>query len=397
MGAHDRPPSGAAGATPVIRIGRETFAAGLFWQPVPTVAVAAREARIVASREEIGADLFCVRRQGVPQFALGQTRSGHRPGMRSIAAALANGVGQSDWTGAFPVEGVWLFVMVRKGAIMPDGDLLFADEAAARAHMDQELGANAGQQLFAPTAWCLAGSRSETLPDLLSRARDARLRPVVRRTRIPLVVVTALLAGGAGLWVASEQRTPAVPDVPVQPPPPPPPWHDQPVAASVIRACEAAVGQVGFLPGYDLEQVTCGPGGLSAAYRRRSGSVDWLPRASLVTAPDRAAVVSPAPKGLVQRGPGEAPVSYDLLRRRVWGAAETYRLDAEMVEQPMPPSQRAGQAPEVPSWRIVSVTLGGRLSPRLLSNLLEGLPTLVMDEVAWTPSGWRVKGKVYVR
>jgi len=136
-----------------IRIGKENFAAGLFWQPAPTVMMAAREARIVAAKAELAADLFCVRKRGVPQFGLGQRKVGHKAGMRAIAPVLASAILESSWIGVFPANPGWLYVMVRRGAVMPDGDVLFTTEQEARQRLRSEMSIGDWDVIFAPAHW----------------------------------------------------------------------------------------------------------------------------------------------------------------------------------------------------------------------------------------------------
>jgi hypothetical protein len=382
----------------VIRVGHEAFAAGLFWQPAPTAASAAREARIVSSRAELGADLFCVRRRGVPQFGLAQRSQGHRPGLRALAAAVADCRAEGSWVGVFPVPERWLYLAVRKGAIMPDGDLLFEREEDARQHLAQDLVPGEWEAVFAPAAWAVPDSRPLALSETVSPMVDARLRPVSRRWGRPLLWAAVVLAGGAGLWLTmgtgpAERKDP----VPVTPaPPPPPPWQSQPAAAAVIAACRGAIEAAPVVPGFEMESASCGAAGASATYRRTGGTLAWAPAAAAVAAPDRVVLPLALSAPLGRRAGLDAVGSADTLRRRIWGAAQTYRLDTELSEGP-PPVHPSGDAAPVPAFRVFAVSLGGRLPPDVLSVILAGIPAFVVDEVAWQPPAWRVKGKAYVR
>ena len=197
-----------------IRIGKEKFAAGLFWQPAPTPMMAAREARIVAAKAELAADLFCVRKRGVPQFGLGQRKGGHRAGMRAIAPSLASNIPESNWVGVFPAGQVWLYVMVRKGAIMPDGDVLFTSEREARERLRGEMSIGEWDVVFAPSHWQLDESRSDDLIDLISRQSDARLKSVVRRSSTFLIFFCSFVGAVAVMWVTFFPPASDVPSVP---------------------------------------------------------------------------------------------------------------------------------------------------------------------------------------
>lgn len=383
----------------VVRVGKERLAAGLFWQPAPTAALAVREARIVAAKAELATDLFCVRRRGVPQFGLAQRKVGHRPGMRAIAAILANSIDAMSWLGAFRVEAGWLIVMVRKGAVMPDGDLVVEDENDGRQRLLDELASDDWAAVFAPAEWQIAGSRSEDLANLVSLSTDARLRPVIHNPATTLLWIGGTAAAGIVLWslmVPSSPPAPAVPIVPVAPPPPPPPWHGQPNALSLIRACQRAIESTATIAGYEVEGVSCGSGGTTVRYHRRWGRLSWLPEGSLVTSPDRATIAEPLPVRVDERTGEERPWPANLLRRVIWGAAQTYQLDSEINEPPSPglPGRESRQPAD---FRAITIAIGSALPPSAIGRILGTIPTLVVEEVSWQPLAWRVKGKVYVR
>jgi hypothetical protein len=341
----------------VLRLGHEAFAAGLFWQPAPTAATAAREARIVASQAELGADLFCVRRRGVPQFGLAQVSQGHRPGMRALAAAVADCRPEASWVGVFPVPDRWLYLAVRNGAIMPDGDLLFDREEAARDHLGQDLEPGEWKAVFAPSSWGIADSRPLDLVETISPLADARLRRVASRWLWPLLW-TALAAVAAAVVVCSLSAGPAEKSsqVPVAPaPPPPPPWQTQPPPVAVIAFCAKAIEEAPVVPGFELETASCAASGGTATYHRQGGTMAWAPNLAQVTAPDR--------------------------------------LVLPLVLTAQPPADGAAPA----AFKVMTLSLGGRLPPDVLSAMVVDIPAFVVEEVAWHPPGWRVKGKAYVR
>lgn len=384
-----------------IRIGKETFAAGLFWQAAPTAGLAAREARIVAGRTELAADLFCVRKHGSPQFGLGQRKAGHRPGMRAIAAALAGGVDLSSWIGVFRTEQGWLCIIVRKGAVMPDGDLLFRNEQEARHRLISELSIGEWDAIFAPIHWRMDNARTEDIVELLSGQRDAKLKTVTPSPLPYAMALVIVVAFGGGLWTAVFPSRPDAPTVSTVPVAPPPPWQGQPTVLSLVAACGRAIEATRVLPGFEIETVTCGVAGTTASYKRKGGSLAWLPRNSKVISPDRVTVSSPLPLPLGHRGENERPDTLDVLRRRLWGTAQAYRLDSEMSEQAGGASGllagRSSAGPDDIALRSIPLSLGGRLPLNALAALLAPIPAFVAEEVSWQSSGWRVRGKAYVR
>ena len=387
-----------------IRIGKECFAAGLFWQPAPTAMVAAREARIVAAKAELAADLFCVRKRGVPQFGLGQRKVGHRTGMRAIAPALASSVPESSWIGVFPGDWGWLYVVVRKGAVMPDGDVLFTTEQDVRERLREEMSIGEWDAIFAPSHWQMDGSRSDDLADLISRLSDARLKPVVRNPLVPIALLCSVLGAGAGIWMfcfPSISEAPPVPNVPAAPPPPPVPWQGTPPVRALILACETAIEGAYLLPGFEMEAASCGASGSTITFRRLSGSIAWAPRNARILSPDRVTVPASLSNPLARRNEAEEPATLDSLRRLLWGAAQTYRLDSDLTEQVNPAETmfpgRGVPGVEASPFRALSLSFGGRLPPKVFADLLSRIPAFVVEEVSWQSNGWRVKGKAYVR
>lgn len=387
-----------------LKVGQETFAVGLFWQAAPSVAAAAREARIVAVKAEIGADLFALRRLGLPQFGLGTTRAGHKPKMAAIAAVLANAVPEMSWVGVFEADEGWLFVSVRKGAIMPDGDALFRSEEEARARLREDLSVGGWETVFAPEDWLITEARATTLAELCGRVRDGRLTRVAATPLRPFLIAGGIVAGGLAAWAVlmpAEEAPPqvAVPDVPVAPPPPPPPWEGKPRGIDVVAACEAALRSVTVLPGYMVTQADCDGRTVSVRHSRTVGAVSWLPsRGISVLSPDEAVQTRALDHPPRPRVGEDALWSASTVREMIWGAAQSFRINADIGQEARSTNVLVNaRAPQERPFNTLVVTLGSPLSPTVFASVLQSVPTWVVDSVSWKPEGWQVKGKVYVR
>ena len=382
----------------VVVVGKDRLATGLFWQTAPSAPAAGKEARLLAAKEEMAADLFCVRRDGQPQFALGYRGAGHEPGMTAIAAVLANAVKEQSWVGTFAVREGWLHVMVRKGAVMPDGDALFIDEDTARIRFQEALSIGGWEAILAPSNWDIASARATQFTDLVGRTRDARMQPVTSNPWRPVILGGVVVAALTLAWFAfvpeEPEPMPIVPDVPVAAPPPPPPWEGTPRAADLILACEETVLRVGVIPGYSLELVSCNGNGATARHKRTIGTVAWLAPGTSTPNPDSATQHLPLSRPLAARGE-EAPWRHDDIRRRLWAAAQTYRLDLTMNTDKKtskgPPNAQA------PDHVGIALTVGSKLPPSVIASLLAPVPTLVVTDVIWSPTGWQIKGTAYVR
>ncbi|HIJ38507.1 MAG TPA: type 4b pilus protein PilO2 [Rhodospirillaceae bacterium] len=387
----------------VVQLGKRSFAVGLFWQTAPTVASARREGKIIAAKSELNVDLFCIRKFGLPQFGLGQKRAGHRAGMISLAVALANEVPFSSWIGAFAIARGWLLFVVRRGAIMPDGDLFFDTEAAVRNRFDGTVATGEWDKIIAPASWGLAQTQFSSLGDLLSGdCKDGRLAEVSGRLlRGPWLAAPLILAGLAW-WMAlkpfSAQVAPKVPEVAVLPAPAPPPWQSQPGSATLIGACQAAVEAVGLLPGFDIERIDCTMRGIAVVYQRRFGVLQWLPEEFTVISPDQVTMTAKLVEPLLPRASQEQPWAVMPIRRRLWSAGQSYLFNTEIAEpkseSPPPVSQGA---PSSPPYRSMAVSLGTALPPATLAAVLEPIPAFVVEGVIWREAKWTVKGRVYVQ
>jgi hypothetical protein len=388
----------------IVHIGKAEFATGLFWQTAPTAAVAAREARIVAKKMELAADLFCVRKKGVPQFALGRKAGGLRSGVRALAAAVANSVAESNWIGVFPIDRAWFFIAVRQGAILPDGDFLFDDEIEAKNRLLGEMAAGSWSRVFAPTDWRIPEGQPTTLPQLPPRSHDGRLQSVgrswARHGAFAAVTVVALLAGWSQFAPHSPQPA-RVPEVPPAPPPLPPPWQGQPSVEVLARVCQTAMERTKSLPGFDVESISCGRGGTTAVFHRTWGVLTRLPPNAKVSSPDRVVLGDVLPAVSGERKRQEQPGTIEALRRTIWGAGQRYLLDSEISDPPTPGAtllaDRRTSGPEAPSYHAVNVVLGGRIPPTVLSKVLTSIPAFVVDEISWQSMVWHVRGKAYVR
>src|SRR5580698_774350 len=180
----------------VVTVGRRPYAVGLYWENSPSGRVA-QTAKEVASQPGQQADFYAVRGSGktgrVPQFGLGQTNAGHKPGMPVFAGCLANQQGGS-WAGAFRLREGVVVTVVRDDLIVPDGDQFYLNESDARDRLLQEIGFGGLQRIFAPEAWAIPGADSMPISLLLDERRDVRLR---------LITIPKRVIIGGGLAIAA--------------------------------------------------------------------------------------------------------------------------------------------------------------------------------------------------
>ncbi|HIJ64214.1 MAG TPA: type 4b pilus protein PilO2 [Rhodospirillaceae bacterium] len=390
-------------AAGVIRLGATAMAAGLFWQAAPSPAAALREARILAGKDHLDCDLLCLRRHGLPQFGLGRKNAGHRAGMPAVAVALANAVDLGSWLGLFGINRQWLLVMVRKGAILPDGDAVFDDEDVARRAFDAAIDGNGWDGIFAPSVWAVAGASTLGLGEILKapvrdgRLRDGRLRDVAGRRLWPALAACLAMGGGAALWWFLQPPAPEIASQDI-PRPPPPPWRGTPSPLTVVLACQRAIEATVTLPGFDIDGVSCDGLESKVSYRRRSGTLAWLPESAVAVSPDLVTMSRPLSLTGEGRRGDEPPWPVNRLRRHLWGASQSFGLSSDISQPAAEKSTLAGRESQPdPLFRSVRVSLGSPLPAAVLARILDAVPALVVEEVNWRPSQWTVKGRAYVR
>ncbi len=410
----------------VVSIGRRKFAVGLYWQPSPSgrVAQAAREA---ARQQGQPADYFAVRgatKSGrVAQFGLGQKSYGHRQGMPTGAASMADQQ-PGSWVGAFRLdEGYWVCV-VRDDLIAPDGDHLYADEREARERLMHEIGLGGLQRIYAPDSWTIPGADPVPLSLLLQGRSSGILRPVtIPRNIILFVLLGVLVVGGlayAGLqWqrerdaaqVALERRNSqkareqrlreglqTVPSTLLPqanlPEPPKRVWEDAPSPEIFMTACREAMKNVPVvMAGWNLATFSCAGRTLSVEWSRTSGVAIVPPNARMDDSQSRANSQFTL-ENLTRRGT-EVILNKDdvtqIALRRNWRAA------LKPVVEPPPPPPRQGQPapPPPPPWVKRKVTLNSDTAPWHQWQGYAGLPGFVIESISWSNGSWKTEGVIY--
>lgn len=413
----------------VVTVGRRPYAVGLYWENSPSgrVAQAAKEAAAQPGQQ---ADFYAVRGSGkterVPQFGLGQESAGHKAGMPSFAACLANQQGGS-WAGAFRLrEGVALTI-VRDDLIVPDGDQFYINESDARDRLLQEIGFGGLQRIFAPEAWAIPGADSMPLSLLLDERRDIRLQTV----RVPKQVLIAgavlavllLLGLGIGWYIQVEQeaeeaaRQEALKKAQLeaqkllpsqfsnqQPeyPPPERKWEKRPLPVAVIEACKAGLVQVpAGVAGWRLTQLKCNGSSIEISWSRISGFSKPPPLKSVINDTASSADASISLPSLEPRGPQDLLDPTEVTRRYLgqnWPGTVSRAPDDPLP--PPPPGYKGAWTPPPPPWVKRSFTVTVSELPASLSLFFGDLPGTVINSLNYSPSAngagsWTIEGVIY--
>ncbi|HCM84261.1 MAG TPA: type 4b pilus protein PilO2 [Alphaproteobacteria bacterium] len=396
----------------VVTVGGTKYAAGLYWQPSPDKNIA-NAARAAAKQPGFQAEFFCVRpggkAQSVGQFGLGIAAAGHRSGMPSLAACLANQQNGS-WAGAFRVAEGLYFIAVRDDLIDPDGDAWFAHDDDAHARLEQEISRGGLAEVYCPSEWGVQGSEATGITSILTGRRDVTLQDVgVPKSLLyglfAVLLIGAIGYGGFSYWQTKEneriareqaamqaQMNANMPTIEY-----PKSWQDAPLPMQYLKACEQALAnlQASYL-GWSLNSLSCSGTTLSASWSRGGGAgYAELPAggkaqmdASLTTAN-----ISVPLENIPPRGP-ETLAYYGLIDEAAlyknWPVSLVLLPDdmvAVAENQPPPPP---------PLWRKRSVTYTLSSAPWLRPDLFESVPGLIITSVTQpSQTNFTVEGIIY--
>lgn len=417
-------------ASGVVKVGRRTYAIGLFWQPSPSgrVAQAAREA---AQQSGHQSDFYCVRAASksaaIPQYGLGAGGAGHKAGMPALAGSLAN-VQPGSWAGAFRLrEGTWV-VVVRDDLIAPDGDFLFDNDETARDRLMQEVALGGVQRIYAPEGWAITNSDPTPLPLLLQDRSDCRLQPV--RLPIKLMIYAAAAVAVIGLlvflalgWQADQERieqeqaqqAERAKKANVEKPrgvisnmvegyqwPPADQlyehtWEKRPTAGDMIRGCKKLLATLQATElGWKRGLLECKDNTLHMVWVREKTPFAVLLDHGTVREDLMNANQSTKGDMLSIRGP-ELLNDESVLNQHVliggWPVTVT-RLPDEPPPPP-PPNVKDPPPPPPPPWRKRGIKYSGKTPPWELLTYFEGIAGLIVDRISLDGTNWTLEMTIY--
>ncbi len=131
---------------------------------------------IYKKARSIGADYYCSR-SFVDQNGYGRLQQGHRIGMSSITAMIADAL-VGEWHGVFKADNGWLYVAVHADNVAPDGDRFFRVEEEAYAHFMEKAKGYKWPKSYAPANWNLNNSDGEIeLSQIVDDIPSVQLKP----------------------------------------------------------------------------------------------------------------------------------------------------------------------------------------------------------------------------
>ena len=183
-----------------VHIKRKKYAAGLVWQPM----VAGFTPRAYARKLARGIDRRLNRYISFSgMIGLGARANGQRSGMPSVAVEIIEGLpGYASMLCAFAVDGKYVLVAVRNGVILQD--LLFDNEADARAKYAELAEIPDWNAVFAPAEWAMPRAVERELSDIVSGSSHGVLRPISRMGAGAMSLLMLALFGFLFLYLFRE-------------------------------------------------------------------------------------------------------------------------------------------------------------------------------------------------
>ncbi len=280
----------------VVGVDGQSYAVGLTWQPVQNLDDPLTEIKETVASEP-GADLYCYRQTSVAQYGIGHSSMGHRNGMPSLAASVAEALAAHEsFCAVFKVKEGWWFVAARNNLILAEEDVLFETEEDARRAYASMMAVPDWDVKIVPEEWGMEGTQQDSLSSLTRKGMKVRLQDInaARKTYflifIAAIIVIALIAlvyALVGLWknltpkqVIQPVQTPQVIQPVAPEPEKPKPWEQLTEVNALIRACWNDIYQIKSVsfPGWRLGLITCNSEGIKTNWTKsgREGLLSWL-------------------------------------------------------------------------------------------------------------------------
>jgi hypothetical protein len=413
------------------------FVSGLFWQPLPGMAPAARKAEIEKIAKEQKFDLMVIRSSDTPQVGFCSTKESGKPGLLSAAAMISKTVdvegGDRNLLCATEISNdQWLYVAQRGGVILPDGDQVGTQDQI-RARMLEDLSTSDWGLIYAPSHWGVSKSKERKFEDFFPKKGTKlefkkwwAIRPVKSSIKdlkayLPVALIAVLLVGGisgymywkklkderelaefvaqqAALDAANANKVHRLAH----------PWKTLPRATAFGKSCDDALRKVNhlFVGNWSLSAMNCNSGILAITWKRQeNGTIAQFreiePRVIISDNGNTASLTVPV---IMTDGVDEKAPVQQQREDHLYNQSQMHTLGLTITEAPAPPTL-PGQAPPpqaIKDWKefVVSVK-DTTIPPTTLIHLLDGdgyrissIQTEVKEDGVMS---WNLEGVQYVQ
>ena len=174
-----------------IEVDGKTYAVGLFWQPVQDDKDFIKEIKATVQGVVTNANLYCLKKGAATQYGLGSTSNGHKPGMPSGAAGIANALrDKSSALCVFRVKEGWWFITIRNNLILTEEDTVYTDETDAKEAFDSMLSIPDWGYKIAPSEWGIEETTEMSVSDLLARGQTVELKKIDNNLKKNIIILS---------------------------------------------------------------------------------------------------------------------------------------------------------------------------------------------------------------
>jgi hypothetical protein len=294
--------------------GRRVYAFGLPWFSADEEEPTRKQALNLIKKSQKNYDLIGIRGGDFPQYTVGSTEDGLKGGVISAASIVAEMMGTDNWLYVAEIDGSFWITHGRDNLIMPEGDVVFENEADALAEFE-DLNPTNYKSVSIPAKWkeqyhnrsgegtALITSDIEIseLSDIFQKPSKttARLNAVSSLGTIIRAAVLLALVGGLGYGAyalfftgGTQGMTQAEIDAMLEAErrrqanqlqaaydqlDSNRPWELLPNTNAFIETCLDQIGQMPLQPaGYQLSQVQCTGSQVFGTYMREESYPRWL-------------------------------------------------------------------------------------------------------------------------
>lgn len=419
---------------PTMVVNGITFATSLFWQPLADQEDPMAEIKETAETLMAGADLYCMRPGSAAQYGIGNTQDGHRPGLPSAAAALAEKFSdRSSSVAVFQVEEGWWFIAIRNDLILSEEDVLYLNEEDAKRSFYAMMAVPDWGRKIAPAEWELEGAEEVDLATILKDGSGAKLQRIGGKNQKTLIIagVAGLLVLILGYKLVSSFFAPSAPKIvrpiPIKPifveeePAPvvevPKPWESIIIPAELLHYCYDGVQKIRamVIPGWSLQSVSCSPDGISAIWNFTWGHLGWVKRAFEEYGGGKGIdyIISDAGTSVVATLPAEKLKTYSTTpRHMIFEAKEELTQIFQSLKQDISfnevRSQRVavdggatgldgGSTMQIEEFPRLQFSFSSELHPEQWLSLFNSFAALELTNFTYDPVNniWKYEGQIY--
>jgi len=423
--------------THVFSIENTQFVAGLFWQPLAESANSEKQKEIKALAKQLEFELYVLRNTQNDCVGFANPSEEVKHGQASSAAIVSKTMGEEFDAQDFIFvtqlpDDKWIYVAQRDGLILPDGDVIFDSEDAARSRLLEDTSIGDWSYVIAPAIWGIKKSTERTFDSMLPRNKKNKLevhkwwrltnvdsnKELARHKGKFIIGLLLIAAAFGGLKFYKEyklkkdmeaalalqqqmdaQNKPIVIEHP---------WKTIPVASDVWEGCMSALSGVQLFPGnWTLTAANCANGMLTVTWKPQAkGWIEHLravhPQA--VISLDGSMASISIPLATMQSGYDETVSQENLRLIEMYSAAQRYgfKFTVAPAATPAPalPGQEVANAAPPKDWKDINWKAEGITLPEIVLAGLDGDGFRMNSMNATWQNGkftWTMEGTQYVK